>query len=616
MRKSISLVLCLAILVSVFSILGVTAGAAKASDVLYVKNTPLTDDVITYTVYLKKNVTLTGAVVKMQYDPKVFQVVSGGAYMKIDAYGDKAENVPGMYVFDSAAGTNNVWSWGYTNLDAYSSGSSDKAFLQVKLKVVSKTRPETSVEFFCFEFIGSNEAVVGPLDKAQSFFKHTTKTLAKVNISSIYCVENGLRINWSPVEGATKYRVYRQKADGYVFLGEVASTYNYFDDVTVQPHVVYKYLVRACNDSGFDLGSIEFKASGVYVKAPDRVAVSIQPASVKLGWTKVSGATAYYLYRREIYANGTRSGWTSLGTANATATTYFDETVVSGKHYEYTVRAVSEKIASAVCRYATIYYYAAPTVNAVSVVGGVNITWNSIPGAETYRLYRKYNGEKSWTCIATVNKDTLKYLDTAATTGRNIDYTVRAFANGGSSTFVAKRCAYVATPILTGVSNAVSGVSVKWNAVSGATGYRVYRRGAGQTNWKYLGTVKTTSYVDTTATSGNYWRYTVVTQFYQVMSGFDTNGLFLKYVATPKLTGISNQTAGVNIKWNSVGGATEYRVYRRGAGATSWTYLGTVQTTNFTDKNVVKNNYYRYTVRAVSVNVYSAFDTNGLVIKR
>ena len=619
MRKSLSLVLCLAILISAFSMVGITAGAAKASDVMYVKNTPVTDNIITYTVYLKKNVSLTGAVVKMQYDPNVLQVVSGGAYTKTDAYGDEVQNVPGLYVFDTVAGSKNVCSWGYTSTDAYKTGSSDKAFLQVTLKAINKNRPSTNVKFYCAEFIGADEAVVGPHDKAQLVFEHTTKTLSKVNVSSIYSVEKGLRINWTPVEGATAYYIYRQTADGYIRLcgkSGLASTVNYFDDTTVQPHVVYKYLVRAYNNGGFDSGEIEFKASGVYVKAPDRVAVSIQPKSVKLGWTKVTGATTYYLYRREIYSNGTRSGWTSLGTASATATTFFDETVASGKHYEYTVRAGYGKTASAVCRYATIYYYEAPTVNAVSAVGGVNVTWNSIPGAETYRIYRKYNGEKSWTYITTVNKDTFKYLDKAANTGRNIDYTVRAFSSNGSSTFVAKRCAYVATPILKSVSNAVNGVAVKWNAVSGATGYRVYRRGAGSTSWTYLGTVKTTSYTDTKATSGAYWRYTVITEFYQVKSGFDTNGLYLKYVATPKLTGISNQTAGVNIKWNAVGGATGYRVYRRGAGQTTWTYLGTVQTLTFTDKNVVKNSYYRYTVRAVSGNVYSAFDTNGLVIKR
>ena len=619
MRKSISLILCLAIFVSVFSFLGVTAGAAQASDLIYVENTPFTDDIITYTIYLKKNVSVTGAVVKMKYDPSAVEIVSGGAYTKTDAYGDEMQNVPGMYVFDKVDGAKNVCSWGYTTVDAYNTGSSDKAFLQVKLKAINAERPIMNVEFYCSEFIGSDEAIIGPLDKAQSIFNQSITTLSKVNISSIYSVENGLRITWTPVVGATAYYVYRQTADGYLRLcgkDGLDSTCTYFDDTNAQPNVVNKYLVRASNDSGFDSGEFDFIASGVYVKAPDRVAVAVQAKGVKLGWTTVTGATSYNLYRREIYSNGTRSGWTFLKAAGATATTFIDEAVVSGKHYEYTVRTVYGKIASAVCRYATIYYYQAPTVNAVSATGGVSVTWNSIPGAQSYRVYRKYSNESAWTFIALTNKNTLKYLDKAAISGQNIDYTVIAYGSIGNSTFVAKRCSYIATPILTGVSSAVNGVSVRWSAVKGATGYRVYRRGAGVNTWTYLGTAKTTSFIDTKATSGAYWRYTVIAESNLVKSGFDTNGLYLKYVATPKLTSIKNLTAGVNIKWNSVGGATSYRVYRRGAGQTSWTFLGVVNTTTFTDKNVVKNNYYRYTVIAASGNVFSSFDTNGLLIRR
>ncbi|MBO5065104.1 MAG: hypothetical protein J6D06_03220 [Clostridia bacterium] len=617
MKKCLSLLLCLAMLASVFSLLGVTASAANANNVMYVESSGFTDNLVTYTVYLKKNISITGAVVKVQYDPNVLQPVSGGAYQITDAYGDPVDNISGVYAYGNVAGSNNACSLGFVRIDTYNTGSSDKAFMKITFKVIDKSYPVTNVKFHCVEYNGADETLNIPKNETnpQLFFNHTTATLDKVTISSIYSEENGLRINWNKVDGAEKYLVFKKTATGHECLGTVASTVNFFIDTTARPNVVEYYLVRAHNGA-YDSGAVEFTASGIYVKAPDRVAVSLQPDSVKLGWTKVTGATGYKLFRRDVKNDGSRGQWVELSTAAATATTYFDKTVISGKHYEYTVRSVMNSGASAVCRYADIYYYKAPTVSAVSAVGGVNITWDSIGGAETYRIYRKYNGASSWTYIATVDKNTLKYLDTAAITGRNIDYAVRAFASNGSSTFVAKRCAYVATPILKSVSNAVSGVSVKWNAVSGATGYRVYRRGAGATYWTYLGTVKTTSYLDTKAASGAYWRYTVITEFYSVRSGFDTTGLYLKYVATPKLTGISNLSAGVNIKWNAVGGATGYRVYRRGAGQTSWLYLGTVSSTNFTDRNVVKNNYYRYTVRAVSGNVYSAFDTNGLVIKR
>ena len=68
MKKSISLVLCLAMLVSVFSCLGVTASAASAKDLFTVTGS-LKNDKLTYTFYLNKNVAVTVAVIYARFDP-------------------------------------------------------------------------------------------------------------------------------------------------------------------------------------------------------------------------------------------------------------------------------------------------------------------------------------------------------------------------------------------------------------------------------------------------------------------------------------------------------------------------------------------------------------------
>lgn len=617
MKKCISLLLCLAMLVSVFSVLSVTASAASAGNVMYVKSSSFINNLVTYTIYLKKNVSVWGSIINVKYDPKVLEPVSAGAYQVKDSYGDTVDNVPGMYDGGKVAGKNNLYTIAFLRIDNYYTGSSDKAFINVTFRAIDKNYPKTKVDFYCVEYNGADEKLNIPKNETnpQLLFSHTISTLDKVRISSIFSVDVGLRINWYPVDGAKKYLIFKKTETGYECLGTTGPTATYFDDTKARPNTVEYYLVRAYNGN-YDSGIVEFVYSGVYIKAPDKVAAAIQADSVKLSWTKVVGATGYKLFRREILSNGARGVWVELSSASATTTAFVDKTVVSGKHYEYTVRTIAPRGASAVCKFAQIYYYKAPTVNLASATGGVNITWDSIPGAETYRIYRRYVDVGTWICIAIVDKNTLSYLDKDANTSKIIDYTVRAFSDNGSSTFVAKRYASaVATPVLTGVSNVVNGVYVRWNAVSGATGYRVYRRGAGQTTWTYLGTVKTTYFTDTKATSGAYWRYTVVAESGNALSAFDTNGLYLKHVATPKMKSVANRTEGINISWSSVGGATGYRIYRRSAGQTTWTYLGTVTSTSYTDKNVVKNTYYRYTVRAVSGNVYSYFES-GLLIKR
>lgn len=173
-----------------------------------------------------------------------------------------------------------------------------------------------------------------------------------------------------------------------------------------------------------------------------------------------------------------------------------------------------------------------------------------------------------------------------------------------------------ATPKMKLIRNEVKGLSVTWASVEGAKSYRVYRRGAGDKYWTYITTVTGTSYLDTKATTGNYWRYTVravgQTGLY---SGYE-NGIYIKRVDTPAMKKLTNTANGINVTWSSVSNAKEYRLYRRGAGETTWTYIATVTGTSYLDTAVKNANgqYFRYTVRAVD-GYYSNYET-GIYTKR
>lgn len=604
MKKALSLVLSVLTLLSVFSVLGVTVSAAAPSDVMYVKSNGLVDGKLTYNVYLKKNISLVGTIVKVVYDPAVLKPVSGGAH-------SSAASVNGIFVADQVKGVNNAYSMAFVSMDSYNVGSADKAFMTVTFELINKNAGKAKVSFYCVEFnttdtskkIEKNDSNP-PL--IQSF---SQGTLNKITYVGVYSVEKGLRVEWKATSGATGYNVYKNGKK----IGSTAANVLYYDDTTVAPNSSATYTVRAYNASGEDSGAVNI--SGYYVKPTDKVAISVQPTGIKVGWYLVNGATSYRIYRRVINPDNSRSGWTFLYTAGAKQTTYIDtKALVADTFYEYTVRAYTDKGASAVCRFVAVRYFPAPTVSLKAVTGGVRVSWNKITGAQKYNIYRMYNGAKTWTYIATVTKDQLSYTDTAAISGRNIFYTVKAVGTNGMSAYVSKKISYVGIPHITAASNAPGGVQVKWNAVANATGYRIYRRAAGEKYWTYITTTKTNSYLDKNVKSGTYYKYTVRTVFYKIFSGYES-GLLVRYIATPKLTKITNDSAGVTIKWNSVPAATEYRVYRRGAGHRYWTYLGTVKSLQYTDKNVVKGSYYRYTVRAVG-RYYSGFDTNGLVIKR
>ncbi len=184
--------------------------------------------------------------------------------------------------------------------------------------------------------------------------------------------------------------------------------------------------------------------------------------------------------------------------------------------------------------------------------------------------------------------------------------------SGNTNTPVASK---PATPKLLLLKNRNEGLVLTWRAVEGAKEYRVYRRGAGEKSWTYLTTVTGTTFVDSKAETGKYWRYTVRATNDAGYSGFE-NGLYIKRVDTPHMTGISNIASGVKISWSSISNAKSYKIYRRGVGE-SWKCIATVgaSVTSYTDTSIKNNsgNYYRYTVRAID-GYYSYFE-DGLLTR-
>lgn len=620
MKKGLSVILCLMMMVSMFSLMSVTASAADVNNAIEITKTNFKDDIIKFDIYLKKGVSVSGAVFRVEYDPDVLQPVedvNSNAFMAKNSYGEDVVSVNGNYVSGTTLNRNDVYAMGYVSVNPYVA-SAKKGFMTVSFKVIDKNHPKTDIKFYCIEFNSENSSLHIPKNEVnpQNFYTYSGSTMNQSKLVSVYSEENGLRVNWQKTEGAAGYKVFKVENGKSTLIGDTKELY--FVDTTAVANETSAYAVRAYDAAGNLDSGYAGTMSGVYVMAPSKVAVSVQTTGVKVGWYLVTGAESYKIYRREIFSDGSKSDWTELYTAGAKATTYIDSSAKSGKQYEYTVRAYTEKGASAVCRFASTWFYTAPTVTTSAVVGGVNVKWNAIDGANTYNIYRKYNGASSWTLIATVDSNVTSYIDKDAISGRNIDYTVRAFgkANEGSSTFTANRIAYVGIPHLTSVANSVGGLTVKWDAVANAQGYRVYRRAAGEPYFTYLGTVTSTTYFDKTVKNGVYYKYTVRTVFYSIFSNYE-DGLLSRYVATPKLSSISNTTSGIKITWGAVSGSTGYRVYRRGAGQTTWLYLGTVTDTSYTDTSVkdAKGQYYRYTVRAVN-GYYSGFDTNGLYIKR
>lgn len=158
-------------------------------------------------------------------------------------------------------------------------------------------------------------------------------SLATPKISKAESVYGGVKLTWSKVKGAEKYRVYYKGSKGWTRMVDTTST-SYIDkDVSSGKN--YTYTVRCINPSAtkFTSGYYSKGKSVKYISAPKITKAESVNGGVKISWNKPNGAEKY-----RIYYKGSK-GWTKL--ADITSTSYTDSKVSSGKTYTYTVRCIN-----------------------------------------------------------------------------------------------------------------------------------------------------------------------------------------------------------------------------------------------------------------------------------
>lgn len=360
---------------------------------------------------------------------------------------------------------------------------------------------------------------------------------------------------------------------------------------------------------------------GHSVATPKLTGASNVNGGVKVAWNAVDGATKYKVFRKTADTD-----WKALKTV--TTTTYTDKTAVSGTTYYYTVRCVSPIDNSVyISSYNTTglkkTYYAAPVLKTPSNVnGGVKVSWEAVPGASKYKVLRRNADSTTWKAIGYTTSTS--YTDKTAESGKTYYYSVRCVKPEDNTSIsgydeTGKKKTYYAAPTLKKATNVNGGVTVTWEAVPGASKYKLIRRTA-DTDWKQIGYTTSTSYTDKTAVSGTTYYYSVRcvnTDNNTALSSIEEPGLKKTYIAAPVLSKIVNTSKGVQLTWAASNGAVNYKVYRKNS-AGIWVGIGTTTGTTFYDKEAESGKIYTYTVKCVNENATSAvsgFDNTGKTIK-
>ena len=321
-------------------------------------------------------------------------------------------------------------------------------------------------------------------------------------------------LTWNAVEGATSYRIYRStsRGSGYSLLGTVTATS--YTNTGAKAGTTYYYRVKACNDAGLSPYSnvVSGKAKSVTPK-PSAPVVKIGNSSTSgkpmLTWNAVSGATSYKVYR----ATSQKGTYSLLGTV--TATSYTNTGAKAGTTYYYKVKAVNSAGESAYSNIVSGKAKAAPAAPSVtagnSSTGKPRLTWKAVSGAVSYRIYRSESRGTGYSLLGTTSSTS--YVNTGAAAGKTYYYRVKAVNRDGMasgySNIVSDKATLPAPALNIGLSVSSGKPMLAWDAVPGATSYRIYRSTSRGTGYSLLATTTSTSYVNTSAAKGTTYYYRV-----------------------------------------------------------------------------------------------------------
>ena len=265
---------------------------------------------------------------------------------------------------------------------------------------------------------------------------------------------------------------------------------------------------------------------------------SAQSASgpVTLSWSKASEDVAgYRIYRYDeeqdkyVYLKSTKN------------LNYTDENVSSGTTYQYKVRCYW-KIGGKnyYGNYSPVVSVTTPPSKVTNVSTAkrsslyLTLSWEQVSGASGYRIYQYNEDTKAYEKVTTISDaDMTSYKITGLSSATEYQFKVRAYKKvdgvniwGSSSSVYKDYTNPLKTRNLT-ASTKSSSVTVKWDKVTRASGYRVYRYNSTTKKYERIAILKgntTCSYIDSKLKKGSTVKYKV--RAYKTYDGVNYYGVY------------------------------------------------------------------------------------------
>jgi hypothetical protein len=245
----------------------------------------------------------------------------------------------------------------------------------------------------------------GNYAQAQFTTQATSGCAAPSGLLSSNIATTSATLSWSPVGGASNYRVQYKLSTSSSWLTLVSSTTSTSANITgLTASRTYDWRVRAnCSGTNGSYATAQFATLGsISCAAPSGLASSnITTNSATVNWSAVNGASNYSIE----YKLNTTSTWTVLS-ASTTSTSANITGLTASSLYDWRVRANCSGTNGNYSQ-AQFTTLAAPTCAAPTGLASSNIaattatvSWNAVSGAVNYSVDIKVSSSSTWTTLS------------------------------------------------------------------------------------------------------------------------------------------------------------------------------------------------------------------------
>jgi fibronectin type 3 domain-containing protein len=318
-------------------------------------------------------------------------------------------------------------------------------------------------------------------------------------------------------------------------------------------------------------------------------------------------------------------GTTQIGTAKATSTGVFSVNIPvqkAGTNLSVSAKDSTGNVSSSASVTVVLAVPSSPKAASASY-SSIKTSWTAVSGASGYEVYRATSSTGTYSLVGKTTTAT-SFTNTGLSTNKVYYYKIKAYRLVGTTKVYSGYTTVVSAKPIPSVptnfkaaSASYSSIKTSWTAVSGASGYEVYRATSSTGTYSLVGkTTMATSFTNTGLSTNKVYYYKIkayrLVGTTKVYSGYTTVVSAKPIPSVPtNFKAARYSSTSIKTTWSAVTGASGYEMYRATSSTGTYSLIKNTTSLYYTNTGLTTGRTYYYKARAYrligTVKVYSGW---------